>query len=206
MLTTSNPRVRAERISRQRSGDTLFLYDATSGRYHELNAVAARIYELCDGSRSVAEIADAVDAPTIEEKEALVFATLAQLDRARLTEAPTPRAKEFSRRRFAATIVVPLVLSAAAPTSAAGPPGSVLDGGVGFDGGFDSGVGPIDGTSGGSVNLGLDATPTGPIDLSGPGPVNPGLDGMPPPFTLDLGVGPQDGGSDGVIRPGFRRF
>lgn len=202
MLGTPNPKVRTERVSRQPSGESLFVYDANTSRYHELNLTAARVYELCDGSRSVAQIAQAMDAPSVEEREALALATLAQLDRAGLTEAPTPTARDFSRRRFAAAVIAPLVLSVTA--HAAAGPGSVLDAGPGFDGGFDSGVGAIDGTPGAPINSGLDLTPTGQIDGGGPGPVNPGFDGMPP-MTLDFGPGPQDGGGGldtGVARPG----
>jgi coenzyme PQQ biosynthesis protein PqqD len=56
----------------QQADDELVLLDVQAGSYFALNEVGARVWELCDGSRSVAEIVGALgvefDAPhgTIE--------------------------------------------------------------------------------------------------------------------------------------------
>ena len=63
---------RKERILKQAAGGTVVLLDLDTGRYHALDGVGGRIWTLCDGSRTVSEIAavigDEYDAPpeTIE--------------------------------------------------------------------------------------------------------------------------------------------
>lgn len=51
----------------QRAADSLVLLDPASGYYFALDDVGARIWELCDGARSVGEIVEAIsceyDAP-----------------------------------------------------------------------------------------------------------------------------------------------
>jgi hypothetical protein len=56
MITcTSRPRQR-EQIIAQQVEDTLVLLSLTGGEYYRLNEVGARVWALCDGSRSVAEV------------------------------------------------------------------------------------------------------------------------------------------------------
>lgn len=62
----SRPRRNAGVLSR-RGADTLVLLDTKGGEYFTLDEVGTRIWELCDGSRTVAEVAAAIaeeyDAP-----------------------------------------------------------------------------------------------------------------------------------------------
>jgi hypothetical protein len=75
------PQHGAETIAR-RSGDSLVVLHTASGGYFTLDAVGARVWELCDGSRSVAEIVDLMheefDAP-LEVIDVDVRALLAEL-------------------------------------------------------------------------------------------------------------------------------
>jgi PqqD family protein of HPr-rel-A system len=42
------------------AGDEMLVHDPSNGKVHVLNATAGKVLELCDGSRTVAEIAVAV--------------------------------------------------------------------------------------------------------------------------------------------------
>ena len=53
---------RAERIIARRGDDAVILLDPDSGDYYTLDDIGGRIWELCDGSRSVDEIADVLAA------------------------------------------------------------------------------------------------------------------------------------------------
>ena len=50
------------RALRRDEGDETLLFDPANGAIHSLNATARRIWELCDGARSVDEIARALAA------------------------------------------------------------------------------------------------------------------------------------------------
>jgi hypothetical protein len=47
---------RAERILSQRSAETVVLLDPHNGQYYSLDEVGARVWDLCDGSRRVADV------------------------------------------------------------------------------------------------------------------------------------------------------
>jgi len=59
---------RSDAVVSRRADETVILLDPSSGQYFTLDDVGGRVWELCDGSRTVAEIADALaaeyDAPT----------------------------------------------------------------------------------------------------------------------------------------------
>lgn len=182
------PRARRDGISRAQSGHSVFLHDARSGKVHELNATAARVFDLCDGERGVPQIAAALSGPSGSEGEALVLATLAQLDHAGLTEAPTPEAAGYSRRLFASSVLAPLVMSIFAPAPAtAGSAFLNVDGGVGVP----PDLGPGDGALLTADNNPITGFPdAGPADFmflpnldGGPGPIPDGFgslfDGVP---------------------------
>jgi hypothetical protein len=89
------PHIRPRRVTHvlsQRVAEKLVLLDARSGAYYSLDDVGARVWELCDGTRSVADTISAIcdeyaaDVTTIE---ADVLDLLADLSRERLIEAPT---------------------------------------------------------------------------------------------------------------------
>ena len=89
-MRTSNGRpCRSERALSQRAGDTVVLLDPDSGEYYALEDIGALVWELCDGSRDIAEIAAVVcesyDAPT-ETVEPDVRELLAELGAARLID------------------------------------------------------------------------------------------------------------------------
>ena len=77
----SQPR-RRDHVLAQKSGDAVVLLDSETGRYYRLDDVGARIWQLADGSRSVAAIgsvlADEYDAPA-ERIEADAIELLAEL-------------------------------------------------------------------------------------------------------------------------------
>jgi hypothetical protein len=58
---------RAEKVLGQRMNDTLVLLNPTDGNYYTLDDVGSRIWELCDGRRTAAEVATTIcaeyDAP-----------------------------------------------------------------------------------------------------------------------------------------------
>lgn len=82
----SRPRRRADVLA-QEAGDTVVLLTPDSGQYFTLNEVGGRIWELADGTRSVAEIAGVLveeyDAP-LEEIEADALEVLGELATERL--------------------------------------------------------------------------------------------------------------------------
>ncbi len=53
----SYPR-RREQILAQKASDTLLLLNVDNGEYYALNEVGSRVWDLCDGTRSVSEIVD----------------------------------------------------------------------------------------------------------------------------------------------------
>ena len=65
MRTESRPRPQ-KHVLTQRAEETVVLLDVESGEYYALNDVGGRVWELCDGTRSVAEIVAAL----IEEYDA----------------------------------------------------------------------------------------------------------------------------------------
>ena len=48
--------LRKQDVISQEAGGTTVLLDMASGRYYSLNEVGRRIWDLCDGSRTVSEI------------------------------------------------------------------------------------------------------------------------------------------------------
>lgn len=59
-----------DRVLMQRAAETLVLLDLDEGQYYALDEVSGRVWELCDGSRSVAGVVEAMcadfDAPPEE--------------------------------------------------------------------------------------------------------------------------------------------
>ncbi len=69
---------RRDGLLAQRAADSRVVLDPANGQYYALDEVSGRIWDLCDGSRSVAELIDALaaeyDAPREEiETDALAF-------------------------------------------------------------------------------------------------------------------------------------
>ena len=51
----------SEHVIAQPTGADLVLFHMETGNYYSLNELGARIWELCDGQRSIAEVADLVE-------------------------------------------------------------------------------------------------------------------------------------------------
>jgi len=72
--------VQKEGVDARKVGDEWLLYDAQDGSIHVVNATAARVWGLCDGAHSVAEMeqalrdayADAQGSPVGDHVEAVV--------------------------------------------------------------------------------------------------------------------------------------
>jgi len=62
MHTIETRPARAERILAQKNGDTLILLSPRSGQYFTLDEVGARVWDLCDGQRRVADLVSIVHA------------------------------------------------------------------------------------------------------------------------------------------------
>jgi hypothetical protein len=101
--------------------DEVLVYDLERHRAHRLNAAAAAVWHLCDGTRTAPEItAAARDLGTPVTAETVDYA-LAELGRARLLTAPVKSAALTRRelvQRLGTAAVLPLVASLVAPTAA----------------------------------------------------------------------------------------
>ena len=85
-------RLRARaRVVAQRSADTLVLLDLDGGEYYSLTEVSARVWELCDGARPVAEviaaISDEYDAPPAQVGDDVLAFLQEMVDEKLLVEA-----------------------------------------------------------------------------------------------------------------------
>ena len=121
-----HPKKRLHSVRIEEFQGEVVVYDLDNHRAHCLNGIAATIWNLCDGTRSVAQIAEAIaDEPTTAASgEELVWTALTELDSASLLDTPidagVPDAP--SRRSAMAKIgwaaAIPLVLSIAVPEPA----------------------------------------------------------------------------------------
>lgn len=88
IATQSRPR-RKERVLTQRAAGQWILLDLDGGQYYALDEVSGRIWDLCDGTRDVAAIVEALcqdfDAPA-ETVEADVLAFLDEMAEEKLLE------------------------------------------------------------------------------------------------------------------------
>ena len=95
-----NPTAREDLLVRELA-DEAVVYDFTSARAHCINPTALRVFRLCDGRATVKQIAQKLGAPC---DEALVWAAIDQLARAKLLREPAPRPPvDYARRRFLRT-------------------------------------------------------------------------------------------------------
>jgi hypothetical protein len=123
------PKARTEALIIEALPDETLVYDERTDKAHCLNATAALVWRLADGKNTVEEIAFRVSAQLgISDANELVWATLEQLDRAKLLiDAPvrSPQGRisrrELGRRMAyagAAFVVIPAVLTVGAPSAA----------------------------------------------------------------------------------------
>jgi hypothetical protein len=137
-MGTRNPRVRQEGLLLEELPTELLVYDRKSHKAHCLNASAASVFRIADGSLSIAEISRAaserLQAPFDEH---LTWMALEQLDKNGLLETALPLSPEGQGRRQAiaigaAAILAPLVMVMTAPTPAyaqSSPPSSTAGAG-----------------------------------------------------------------------------
>ena len=113
-------------VVQELSGETL-VYDLERHKAHCLNAMAARVWTLCDGTRSLEQIAGLV-APELQARDAeeVIQLALADLGKARLLRERPKRSagvssssrREIVKRLGMATAFLPVVASILAPTAA----------------------------------------------------------------------------------------
>ena len=120
------PAVRRDGFRTESLLDELLVYDLDRKKAHCLNGTAAVVYELADGSRSVAEIARTLAERTgVPADEGLVWFGLEQLRHqgllhagAPLSPAPGSTRRELMTRLGLAAAVLPAVLSISLPRPA----------------------------------------------------------------------------------------
>jgi hypothetical protein len=118
---------RAGLVVQELSGEVL-VYDRERNKAHCLNSTAARVWEYCDGKRSVAQIARAIEgeinAPVDED---VIWLGVEQLSKTHLLQesAKLPEHKSGLSRRevmkrigLAAAVALPVVTSIIAPSAA----------------------------------------------------------------------------------------
>ena len=117
------PKARTERIVVQRLKDEVLIYDLERHRAHCLNETAARVWELCDGHRSIAEISAELNANEgAADQEEVVWLALEMLGGRDLIEEKiarqpigTGRREVLKRIAVTAAVALPVVTSILAP-------------------------------------------------------------------------------------------
>lgn len=112
----SRPRARAAQVVRTVVDDELVVYDTATHAAHALTAEGRAVFERCDGTRDVDELARKTGLDTAQ-----VRAVLRELEAASLLERPLLRRRELGPATLAAaafvtTIVVPRAAAAASCT------------------------------------------------------------------------------------------
>ncbi len=110
-------------------GNELCIYNWGRKEVHALNPTAARIWQLCDGEHTLADLAEVLRSElNAPEPEALVALTLEELDKAHLLAeyGESPARPRLTRRRLiagATAALVPVVVTIVAPLPAAAQSG-----------------------------------------------------------------------------------
>ncbi len=113
----SHPLARKDDLIIKDMDSEMVVFDAQNNQVHALSPLSRRVWQLCDGMRSIREIAIAAILPL--ETVELALAQLSERDllAERLPSAPT--AKTNRRRSLAvaaaAAVAVPMILSVTAP-------------------------------------------------------------------------------------------
>ena len=123
-----SPKTRSTRLFVQELPDELVVYDVERNEVHCLNGIAARVWELCDGKSTVAEIAQLIGTDLEPQAaETLVWIALDQFAEKHLLEEVSPpipyRPVDMTRRQMVlrvglAVALLPMVDSIIAPPAA----------------------------------------------------------------------------------------
>lgn len=143
-------------------GDELVVYDPATTQTHALNAAAAHVFRVCDGSRTTVEIAESVRGGSMPMSHEAVQLAVADLAAAGLVTMSEGDVTGVTRRRAlvraaavgAGAVALPVIQSVVAPTVAAAQSG----GGGGGGGGEGDPVAPDPPTATFSSRLGSAAT------------------------------------------------
>jgi hypothetical protein len=124
----STVQARQKGLLKRAVDDEVLVYDLERHKAHCLNKTAALVWEECDGNKTVAEVALAVEqrlkAPFHQD---MVWVALDQLDRANLLASKVDRPDQtngltrrqmIKRAGLAAAIALPLITSVMSPTPA----------------------------------------------------------------------------------------
>ena len=128
MASKNNPTTRKTDIIVQEMNDEVLIYDLQIDKAYCLNETSATVYQLCDGSNSVADIKQAIGGKLKKPVgEDLIWLALDQLKENNLLEKSNELEINFngmSRREvirkagFASMIALPIISSLIAPTTA----------------------------------------------------------------------------------------
>ena len=151
------PKARSEGLTVESIDNEVLVYDGQATRAHCLNRSAALVWGYCDGETTVAEMAARLAAETGAPADpALVLFALRELAERDLLErtVPAPPAAALNRRQLlmrlgaTAAVMVPVVTSLVAPSSAAAQSGSSSGSSGSSSSGSSSGSGSSGGSSG----------------------------------------------------------
>jgi hypothetical protein len=118
------PQAKTDGVVVEHLADEVLVYDLKRDRAHCLNVTAARVWEKCDGQRTIRQIASEVVKGEEEAGEEVVWLAVEELSRAGLMEEKIKRSSGGISRRevikriaVGAAIGVPVVTSIVAPTA-----------------------------------------------------------------------------------------
>jgi Coenzyme PQQ synthesis protein D (PqqD) len=137
-MATYRPKVRSTRFLTEELPDELLIYDVDRNEAHCLNGSAARVWTLCDGQRTVADIARMLDGDLEPERaEAVVWCALDLFAEKHLLEGDVvqdgpvlrDRPTDMTRRQMVLRLglvvgLLPVVESIVAPPAALAQSGS----------------------------------------------------------------------------------
>jgi hypothetical protein len=119
---------RSQLVSREVAGE-LLVYDRNSNQAHCLNSTAAMVWARCDGTTTISEMAQLLEAEmNVPVADQIVWLALEQLRESHLLQGPPaksarlermPRRVMMKRLGVTAAVTLPLVSSIVAPTAAA---------------------------------------------------------------------------------------
>ncbi len=125
--TSELPKARKEKLIVKEVDGEILVYDLTNDKAHCLNQTAARIWQYCDGTRSISEIGGLMSTPGgTPVADEFVLLALDQLHKFKLLETNDERAfqlagmnrRELVRRVGLGALALPIILSISSPTAA----------------------------------------------------------------------------------------